>query len=379
MTKALPSVICICLALCGHPAAAAPAVFARLAADREGIYRGEQFRLTLSVFSSGDTLGRQISMSGMPDASVLSLGAFEELPNESSVIDGRVYDVRRYRARARVNIAGTLRLEPQFRGTLVRTSRTYWSTFTQEQPVAITIEPIALDIRDVPVEGRPAAFSGAVGQFSFTAEASPLDVALGDLVTVTMTIAGEGLPDELVPPAVPSGAGLKTYEVRPLPKQNTAERRVFEQTVVAAEPVATAIPSLSFCYFDARHRRFTTLTSGPFPLTFHAERAPTNTVYRPSPTTSGVGVAANPVAAAADPVPSRLAHGWHALTGQRFARTPGDTDIPARFAPNSEALVLFTLHPGSRVRIEGTAEGWVRVSCRHGVGWVPAQAIAPAW
>lgn len=361
------------VSLCLPAVAATPAVFARLTPDRAEIYRGEQFVMIVAVYTSGETLGRQISLSGLPDTSVVAFGAFEELPNESTVIEGRVFDIRRYRNHARANRAGLLHLAPQLQGTLVRTVRAMWFTQSQEQPVTIPVEPLDLPIRDVPAEGRPPGFSGAVGQFTFTVKAEPLDVAPGDLVTVTMTLGGEGLPDALTPPTVPAGPGLKVYEVKVAPAHSEPGRRVYEQTIVAAEPFAKAIPAVAFCYFDPRERRYHTSSAGPFPLTFHTERVPTTTVYTPPASTTA---APTTVVSAAPAGPGHLARAWYALTGQRFAVARPGTDTPVRFAPGGETLVLFTLKPGTRVRLEGEAQGWVRIQCHDGIGWVPSGNVS---
>jgi hypothetical protein len=353
--------------------AASPPVFARLTADREGICREEQFRLTLSLFSSGVTLGRQISMSGMPPATVARIGPFEELANESSVIEGRVYEVRRYRTQVRVHAPGELRLAPRFEGTRTESVRQNWFVQTRQEPITIPVEPLVLPILDLPAEGRPADFSGAVGQFTLAVTAAPLTVAVGDLITVTATVAGEGLPEHFTPPAVTPGPGIKLYDVNPLPGGAAADRRAFEQTVVAAEPFATAIPPVTFTFFNPRLRRYQTAAQGPFPLTFQAERAPLPAVYTPPPATSrppATAVAAPPA------VPGPLARTWGALTGRHYAVLRPSAPGATRFAPAAEAPVLFTVKPGTRVRIDAETDAWTRIICSDGIGWLPAASLA---
>lgn len=361
------------LAAAGETPAATPALFARLAADRENIYRDESFRLTLSIFSTGDTLARQVSLSGMPDAAQISLSTFDELANESAVIDGRVYDVRRYRSRCRPHTVGPIHLAPQLQGTLVRTTRNYFLTQTQEQPVSIPVDPLTLEIADLPQEGRPPSFSGAVGTFTFTAKAEPLEVAVGDLVTVTTTITGEGLPDQFLAPSIPPAPGLKVYEIKPVAVQSDTDHRVFQQVVVAAEPYAKAIPALSFITFNPRVRRYQVLSAGPFPLVFHAERVPAAApVYHPAATTSASPAVATAAIARG---PGLLLRGWQAITGQHFGVIQSGSVAVVRFAPGADTRPLFKLEPGTRVRIESEAQGWVRISCPDGVGWVPSLAI----
>lgn len=356
----------------GLALADSPPCFARLTADRGTPYAGEQFRLVLSIYSSGATLGRQIGLSGMPLPTVASIGPFEELANESTVIEERTYEVRRYRSRVRVHAAGPLRLAPQFQGTRVETVRNQWLTQTRETPVTVPVEPLVLNVLSVPTDGRPADFSGAIGPFSLSVTAAPLTVAVGDLVTVTMTVSGEGLPEGFTPPTVQPGPGIRLYEVKALPARDAADRRVFEQTVVAAEPSATAIPPVGFTFFDTRERRYQTATQGPFPLSFHVEKPLASAVYTPT-----ISTAAAPVTTRSNLVtaPGRLARMWSAMTGQRYAYLRPAADGTARFAPGSEAPILFTVTSGVRVQIETETDGWARISCREGTGWLPVASL----
>ena len=65
---------------------------------------------------------------------------------------------------------------------------------TRYQDVPATLEAKAhnITVKPLPVEGRPANFNGAVGQFAMTAKASPLEVTVGDPVTLNIQLSGEG-------------------------------------------------------------------------------------------------------------------------------------------------------------------------------------------
>jgi hypothetical protein len=49
----------------------------------------------------------------------------------------------------------------------------------------------------LPEEGRPDNYSGAVGQFVFDVKVKPTEVALGDPITITLQITGEGNVDSI--------------------------------------------------------------------------------------------------------------------------------------------------------------------------------------
>ena len=81
-------------------------------------------------------------------------------------------------------------------------------------PSRSTIEAVAL-----PREGQPAGFPpGNVGRFTLDAAVDRAAVAVGDAVTLTVTVRGIGNVRNVVLPALPALPGWKSYE----PKTNVA-------------------------------------------------------------------------------------------------------------------------------------------------------------
>src|SRR5262249_57024823 len=62
--------------------------------------------------------------------------------------------------------------------------------------------PLTIDIRPVPSAGQPASFSGAIGRFQLEADANPKILRVGDPLSVTLTVRGEGLLETVHPPAL---------------------------------------------------------------------------------------------------------------------------------------------------------------------------------
>ncbi len=62
--------------------------------------------------------------------------------------------------------------------------------------------PLTIDIHPVPTAGQPASFSGAVGRFHLEVEAHPGILRVGDPLSVTLTVRGEGLLETVRPPAL---------------------------------------------------------------------------------------------------------------------------------------------------------------------------------
>lgn len=130
------------------------------------------------------------------------------------------------------------------------------------EPVEIASAPLSLTVLPLPAQGRPADFSGAVGEFSLHSEVEPREVAAGDPVTVTTTIRGEGSLDGIAPPAIPERDGLRVYPVQTAAEGEDGSRS-FEQVVIPTRAGTVTIAGPRFDYFDPRAREYRTLESTP--------------------------------------------------------------------------------------------------------------------
>jgi tetratricopeptide (TPR) repeat protein len=167
---------------------------------------------------------------------------------------------------------GTLTVGPATMGMgLVvqnRRNRGFFSGFFDEtRPVQIQSDPITLTVLPLPTDGRPADFTGAVGQFGFEVSAAPLDVAAGDPVTVKSIVRGDGSLDGVAPPALPGSGTLRVYPPQTSQGGDGARERVFEQVVIPMRDGAVTLPPLRWNYFDPAKRRYQTITPPPIALT----------------------------------------------------------------------------------------------------------------
>ncbi len=69
--------------------------------------------------------------------------------------------------------------------------------FTEEKQVTIKSETQILDVHPLPDEGKPQNFAGLVGDFHLNAAASKAKVLTGETVTITITVSGEGILDQV--------------------------------------------------------------------------------------------------------------------------------------------------------------------------------------
>ena len=138
---------------------------------------------------------------------------------------------------------------------------------TREKQVLLTSRAEVVHARPLPEENRPPGFSGAIGDFALSANASPTRVTAGDPITLKLEISGEGNFDRVSAPMLPGSAAWKTY---PPSARFTATNaagsqgtKTLEQVVVALQAGPQELPPLHFSFFDPRSRRYVSRATAP--------------------------------------------------------------------------------------------------------------------
>src|SRR5436190_17922410 len=147
----------------------------------------------------------------------------------------------------------------------------------EQHEINIKSDPVSLEVKSLPA-GAPASFSGAIGNFSMTAEANPKRVQVGDPITIKAAIAGRGNFDRMNAPELSDERGWHKYPPSSNFKQDDdvgiSGTRSFELVVSPNEKLAT-IPPLVFSYFDPAKDRYITLHSDAMPITVEGNAQPT--------------------------------------------------------------------------------------------------------
>jgi hypothetical protein len=123
----------------------------------------------------------------------------------------------------------------------------------------------------LPTDTLPPGFDGAVGNYTLTATAGPLNVVAGDPITVRVQITGRGSLDALNLPAQEAWKNFKSYP--PTSKIETTDQlglqgtKTFEQVITPESPEIKELPAFSFSFFDPDAKQYRTLTQPAIPLT----------------------------------------------------------------------------------------------------------------
>lgn len=132
-----------------------------------------------------------------------------------------------------------------------------------------------LEVRELPREGRPADFSGLIGPFQVEAEATPVDVSVGDPITLTVRVEGPRYLDNVaLPPLQNQPALARDFRI---PEERATgvirgRTKVFTQTLRATHSGVAQIPPIEVPYFDPQAGSYKIARSEPIPLTVEGNR-----------------------------------------------------------------------------------------------------------
>ncbi|MDA0577305.1 MAG: SH3 domain-containing protein [Verrucomicrobia bacterium] len=418
--------------------APSPEIRVTLAATPATVYVGQPFQILLTVHARGITLGNEFGLDGLNGGQQVALGQFQELTPTRTSAGGQIEETRQFRSESHGINPGAVNLAPTLRFTQLTHERTVFGTTTFQSTRSTPVTPVAVTVIPLPTAGRPDDFSGAIGQFTLDLDATPTDLAVGDLVTLTMTIRGNGRLAGVTSPTLDHPDAFKTY-----PPQQAADAAPgtvrFEQTVIPQSTNAVATPAARFTFFDTTAGVYRTLLAPPVPLHFHArDSAPSFSPYRPE--SSPGGATNGSIAPVTSAAPEQTTPDWRGATGVLslrvllsfatgiawllatglalanlwswhkrraaaiswraalvallfggacFAGTRYvvnltaagllertlSTSTPARIAPASAARELVIFPQGTPVTITETWNGWSRVVQGDAWGWIPSESL----
>jgi len=145
-------------------------------------------------------------------------------------------------------------------------------SLAESRPVSVRPSLDDVTVLAPPEGGRPASWNGAVGRFRIDVAAKPVDVAVGDPITLTIRLtdtSGTAGLDGLQAPTLADQRALD--EGFRVPKEAAAgvvegRAKIFTQSIRATSDAVTAIPPIEFAFFDPSAGEYRTVRSEPLPL-----------------------------------------------------------------------------------------------------------------
>ncbi len=124
-------------------------------------------------------------------------------------------------------------------------------------------KPIEIEVMDVPAEGRPSQFTGAVGRFRLTAQFEPLTGATNQPVTLRVRIEGQGNAKLIELPKLELPPTFELYDQKSQAKylKDGSSFKEFEVLIIPREPGVFDIPPVSISTFDTDSKKFVSISS----------------------------------------------------------------------------------------------------------------------
>ncbi|MDD4910076.1 MAG: BatD family protein [Candidatus Omnitrophica bacterium] len=252
--------------------------FLTLTIGKNRMYLNEIVPATIRLYLNGIS-ARDIQYPEF-DSEFLSIGQFQEPRQYQENISGAVYDVIEFATSLFATKTGELKLGPaELRCNVLALRKRagsegfpfvfndpFFEDFFSDYvkyPLTLRSEEIGVSVLALPEEGRPQDFSGAIGDFKFNMEASPLTLNAGDPVSLKMEISGQGNLNSVLSPRLSGSEGFKVYD--PLSKTEDG-KKVFEQILIPLNDSINKIPQANFSYFDPDSEKYLTLAQGPLDI-----------------------------------------------------------------------------------------------------------------
>lgn len=133
-------------------------------------------------------------------------------------------------------------------------------------------DAIDVDIQPLPVDVQPPGYSGLVGRFDVRVAPSAETVKLGESVTLTIDVVGDGTLAGFTLPQTPADAGFRAYDDAPVIKTKLLDGRfrsklTVRRAVVPETEGLLTVPPVSLVVYDPGEGQYRTVRSEPLILT----------------------------------------------------------------------------------------------------------------
>jgi len=152
----------------------------------------------------------------------------------------------------------------------------FFAPMIQKEVSLTTPEPPEIEVTELPLEGRPEDFAGAIGQFDFDAVQIPESLQTGEPCRIEARIRGAGNFALLKEPQPMPPAEWKVYEGTgefvPGDEASFAGTKVFRFSAVPRVPGEKEL-SLGFSFFDPEEGKYRSVQSVPRKVVIRGEAA----------------------------------------------------------------------------------------------------------
>ena len=256
-------------------------IFVELTTDKNEAYIYEQIIESFKLYFQKGLPIDDLDYVAASTKSFLAEKLGEERRYEE-VRDGILYNVIDIRTALFPLVTGNIEIPPaKFKCNIIIRQQGYSNSIFDEfmgrggqrYPVERSTESIKLKIKSLPESDKPEDFAGAVGRFTIDVLAKPTKVKVGDPITLSINIRGEGNIQTIGEPVLALGGG-NDFKIYPAETNMTITDRgegirgekLFSKVIEPQHENIDVIPAISFSYFDPELEKYKTITHEPVPI-----------------------------------------------------------------------------------------------------------------
>lgn len=152
----------------------------------------------------------------------------------------------------------------------IRVQPTSFFDFNSTRRYTISSKVRNINVRELPLTGRPESFTGAVGSYTLVSNVSSANLKVGDSFTYTLEIAGVGNLNQFDPPRLAEITNLRFIDpevVTEINENKISGKKTMKYLVIAQEKGEYTIPAIAFSFFDTSQKRYVTTRSKSYTIT----------------------------------------------------------------------------------------------------------------
>jgi len=253
-------------------------LFVRAIVNKRRVYQNEPVIVIYRIYTQVNVSSYGISK--LPETSGFWAEDFDQgqPPTRDEILNGKKYvvaDIKRvalFPTSPGNKTIGPLGIDCEVRVQSRRRTNDIFDSFfddpffSRTMKKSIFSKPVEVEVLPFPSEGRPASFSGVVGDFKLDANIDKLDVKTNEAVTLKIRISGTGNIKILPQPQVSIPSDFQQYEPKvteSISRQGgvISGSKTFEYVLVPRFPDEQKIRPIEFSYFDPQAGRYRTLFS----------------------------------------------------------------------------------------------------------------------
>ena len=139
-----------------------------------------------------------------------------------------------------------------------------FSGFTNYADKTVLTDEVKITVNPLPEAGRPAGFTGAVGNFSLNSSVDNDSIAVNEGITLKVVVSGKGNLNDILlsQPSIPKD--FEVYDpkrtVQPDRNSRNSGKVIYEYLLLARTPGVHLINNISFSFFDTKEKKYKTVS-----------------------------------------------------------------------------------------------------------------------